>query len=424
MNGKWSKFGERFSRRTGTAELMGDLCRVISGEQTGLLLGGGNPGTVPEMLALFQRRLKEIAADADSVQRMMGNYAHPKGEIGFRTSLARLLEREYGWSLSADNIALTAGSQTGFFLLFNLLAGEFANGRCKRILLPVTPEYAGYTDIGLVENLLVSQRSGIEELPGGFFKYRVDFDALRIDEDIAAVCVSRPTNPTGNVITDEELRQLDAMAKAADVPLIIDSAYGLPFPRIVFSQATPFWNENVVLCMSLSKLGLPGVRTGVVIAREEIVDALSNMTAVQSLTIPSTGGVFVQPWLDSGAVIDICRRHITPFYQRKLRFACDVVQREFKDLPFRIHTPEGTFFLWLWLPGLPISSDELYRRLKARGVLVMSGHHFFPGLKEPWRHARECLRLSYAQDDRVVEEGMRIIADEVRELHALPRPAG
>ena len=415
---KFSKFGERFTRLTGTAELMGDLGRVISGEYEGFLLGGGNPGTIPEMVELFQRRFREIGSSADEIQRMVGNYAHPRGDIGFRTSLAGLLRREYGWPLSADNIALTSGSQTGFFQLFNMLAGEFADGSRKRILLPMTPEYAGYTDVGLIADLFVAQRPEIEDRSDGFFKYRVNFDSLRIDEDIAAVCISRPTNPTGNVITDREVRQLDAMARAADVPLIIDNAYGLPFPRIVFSAATPFWNENIILCMSLSKLGLPGIRTGIVIAREEIIEALGNMTAAQSLTIPSTGAVFVQPWVESGEIIDISDRYIRPFYQRKMRFACDVVQREFKDMPYRIHSPEGAFFIWLWLPGLPITSDELYRRLKARGVLVMSGHRFFPGLQEPWRHTDECLRLSYSQSDGVVEAGLRIIADEVRSLHA------
>lgn len=418
MAGKWSKFGERFARLTGTAELMGDLGRVIAGENNGLLLGGGNPGMIPEMLTLFQRRFSDIAADTHEIQRMVGNYAHPRGDIGFRTSLARLLKHEYGWPLTADNIALTAGSQTGFFQLFNMLAGEFSDGSRKRILLPMAPEYAGYVDVGLIADLYVSQRPEIEERPGGFFKYRVNFDTLSVDENIAAICISRPTNPTGNVITDRELQKLDTMAKAGGVPLIVDNAYGLPFPRIIFSTARPLWNENVILCMSLSKLGLPGIRTGIVIAREDIIEALGNMTAVQSLTIPSTGAVLVQPWLDSAEVIDICDRHIRPFYQRKLRFACDVVQREFKDVPFRIHTPEGAFFLWLWFPGLPVTSEELYQRLKAKGVLVMSGHRFFPGLNEPWRHAHECLRLSYAQDNRVVEEGMRIIAAEVRDLYS------
>jgi valine--pyruvate aminotransferase len=49
----------------------------------------------------------------------------------------------------------------------------------------------------------------------------------------------------------------------------------------------------------------------------------------------------------------------------------------------------------------------------------MSGHHFFPGLEEPWRHRDECLRLSYSQDEEVVEAGMRIIGKEIRELYSL-----
>jgi len=418
MIGKWSKFGERFARPTGAAELMDDLGLATAGEHTALLLGGGNPGKIPAIQSLFRKRLADIAASDSGVDRMLGNYSHPKGDIAFRKALARLLKREYGWPLSADNIALTGGSQAGFFLLFNLLAGEFSDGGFKRILLPVTPEYAGYTDIGLEEHLFVSQRPEIEDRPDGFFKYRVNFNTLDLDENVAALCISRPTNPTGNVITDEELGELDAMAKQAGVPFIVDNAYGLPFPRIVFSEATPFWNDNVILCMSLSKLGLPGIRTGIIIAHEGYIEALSNMTAVQSLAVASAGAVLVQPWLESGEIIEISRRFITPFYEEKSRAACQVLKRELDGVPFKIHVPEGAFFLWLWLPELPVTSHELYRRLKAKGVFVMSGHHFFPGLEEPWRHRDECLRLSYSQDDEVVEAGMRIIGEEIRSLYS------
>ena len=419
MTWKRSKFGERFARPTGAGELMEDLGLATAGEHDAFLLGGGNPGKIPAMQSLFRRRLVEIAASDSGTDQMLGKYSHPKGDISFRRALAGLLRREYDWPLSADNIALTGGSQSGFFLLFNMLAGEFSDGTFKRILLPVTPEYVGYTDVGLDEKLFVSQRPEIEDRPDGFFKYRVNFDTLDIAEDVAALCVSRPTNPTGNVIGDEELLQLDEMARRAGIPFIIDNAYGLPFPRIVFTEAAPFWNENVVLCMSLSKLGLPGIRTGIIIAHEEIVEALSHMTAVQNLAVASAGAVLLQPWLENGEIIDISRRFITPFYEEKSKAAYKVLKRELEGIPYKIHVPEGAFFLWLWLPGLPITSHELYQRLKTKGVFVMSGHHFFPGLKEPWRHRDECLRLSYSQDEEVVEAGMRIIGKEIRELYSL-----
>jgi len=51
---------------------------------------------------------------------------------------------------------------------------------------------------------------------------------------------------------------------------VIDNAYGLPCPGIIFSEATPLWNSNIILCMSLSKLGLPGSRCDIVIAAEKV----------------------------------------------------------------------------------------------------------------------------------------------------------
>ncbi len=76
--------------------------------------------------------------------------------------------------------------------------------------------------------------------------------------------------------------------------------------------------------------------------------------------------------------------------------------------------PEGAFFLWLWFKDMPITSAELYERLKARRVLVVPGHYFFPGLPGEWRHRDECIRMNYAQADAVVHEGLHIIGDELR----------
>lgn len=414
MIGNWSKFGKRYTRSTGALELMEDLGVATDDDTSTLLLGGGNPGRIPEVQQIFRQRLAEIAADEASFERLVGNYADPRGERRFRRNLAELLNREYGWKLSADNVALTAGSQTGFFLLFNLLAGEFADGGRKRILLPVTPEYIGYTDVGLEEDYFVARLPKIQELEDDYFKYRVDFDALTIADDIAAVCVSRPTNPTGNVITDNELASLDKMARTASVPLILDSAYGLPFPGIVFTDATPLWNDNIILCMSLSKLGLPGVRTGIVVAREDVIAALTRMTAVLSLAVGSVGPVLTEELIANSEILSLSANLITPFYREKALATCELLKSELAGIPHKLHVPEGAFFLWLWLPGLPITSAELYSRLKDSGVLVISGHHFYPGVRESWQHRDECLRISYAQDDAVVARGVKLISAEIR----------
>jgi len=66
------------------------------------------------------------------------------------------------------------------------------------------------------------------------------------------------------------------------------------------------------------------------------------------------------------------------------------------------------------LKGLPISSQTLYERLKRRGVMVIAGQHFFPGLDDNWQHRHECIRVSYAAADEDVQAGIAIIGEEVR----------
>lgn len=420
---KFSIFGERFTRSTGALELMDDLGHAMATEDEVYMLGGGNPAKIPAVQAAFRRRLLDVAADERDFDRMFANYAHPRGEASFRTALADLLRDELGWRVSDDNIALTGGSQAAFFLLFNLFAGEYADGTVRRILLPLAPEYVGYADVATRAGLIVARRPAIESLVNNYFKYRLNIADIDVDESIGALCVSRPTNPTGNVLTDAEMTELEACCRARSIPLIVDNAYGAPFPNILFSEIEPRWNDGIIFCMSLSKLGLPGVRTGIVVAAEHIVEALSRMTAVMSLAVGSVGPVLLRPFLESRAIIDMSRRDIKPFYETRAQHAAGQLHRELRGLPYQIHKPEGAFFLWLWLPGLPITSAELYARLKSDQVYILSGHHFFAGLEDDWRHKHECLRISYARDRETVEHGIRVLAAEIRRAYSEPLPA-
>jgi valine--pyruvate aminotransferase len=419
---KFSTFGERFTRHSGAVDLMNDLGAAMAADVPPMMLGGGNPAHIPEMLAVFRARFRAVLDDDRDFRRLVADYPDPVGEQTFRSALAGLLRRECGWDVGPENIALTAGSQHGFFLLFNLLAGPDATGRLRRILLPLTPEYIGYGDLGVTQDLFVARRPAIAHLPDRMFKYHVDFAALDGMKDlpgnVAAICASRPTNPTGNVLTDEEVDRLRSLSRRLDVPLILDCAYGLPFPQIVFTSATPIWDENIIVCMSLSKLGLPGLRTGIVVARREVITALGAMTAVTSLAVGSVGPVLMRDLIASGEIVRLARDVIRPFYQRRATQAVHWLREALDGCDWHVHTPEGALFLWLWFPRLTITSAELYARLKERGVLVLSGHHFFPGLdesqEEHWPHRDQCLRVTYARDEETVRRGIAILGDEVR----------
>ncbi|KAB0479993.1 valine--pyruvate transaminase [Vibrio chagasii] len=413
---QFSKFGEKFNRYSGITRLMDDL---NDGLRTpgAIMLGGGNPAAIPAMLDYFNQASADMLASGELIAAL-ANYDGPQGKDSFIKSLAAMLKETYGWDISEKNISLTNGSQSGFFYLFNLLAGQQPDGSHKKILLPIAPEYIGYGDAGIDDDIFISYHPEIELLENRQFKYHVDFEQLKVDDSVAAICASRPTNPTGNVLTDEEVRKLDKLARNNNIPLLIDNAYGLPFPNIIFEDVEPFWNENTILCMSLSKLGLPGVRCGIVIASEEVTQALTNMNGIISLAPSSVGPAIANHMIEKGDLLRLSSEMIKPFYKEKSLRAVELLQEAIDDPRFRIHKPEGAIFLWLWFDELPITTMELYDRLKARGVLIVPGEYFFIGQEDEWDHAHQCLRMNYVQDDEAMQKGIAIIAEEVKKAYA------
>ena len=421
MSWELSTFGKNLCEGSGIGELMDDLGEALAGGSDVKMLGGGQPAHVPAMDEVWRKRMEEIMAEPGGLEKMLGNYDVPAGSEAFRVALADLFREEFGWEVTHENFAVTMGGQTAFFFLFNALAGRFADGTRKKILLPLLPEYIGYANQSVGADFFEAIPARIEKTGPHEFKYRVDFDAVDPGDDIAAICVSRPTNPSGNVLTDGEIEKLRQIARAKGIPLIVDNAYGAPFPNVIFSEVTPVWDEEMILTLSLSKIGLPGTRTGIVVANKEVCRQVSSMTSIVGLANANVGQEILRPLVASGEILRLSREVVKPFYEERSKLAQGWFAREFDEtVPYYIHRSEGALFLWLWFEGLPITARELYERLKKRGVLVVPSEYFFFGLPDDvdWPHTRECIRVSYTMDAETVEYGIKVIADEVNRVYA------
>ena len=420
MTLEFSLTGRKLTTRSGILELMDDLGRALAEQPEMRMLGGGNPAAIPAIQSLWRERMKSLVNEGEQFDRMLGNYDPPQGNPAFIRALAKLLKSHFGWDIGPKNIAVTNGGQTAFFFLFNLLAGQFPHGEHKKILLPLTPEYIGYADQGIDENLFVACKPEITWPQGEtsrIFKYRIDFAAVEAaldQESIAAIAVSRPTNPTGNVLTDDEVHRLSELAASHNIPLILDNAYGAPFPSVIFTDAQPYWAPHVIMTLSLSKLGLPGTRTAVVIGPEQVTSAITSITAIAGLANGNIGQQLVLPLVESGEILNIGPRILRPFYADKSQQAQNWISEFFTaaKVDWALHASEGAFFHWLWLRDLNITTRELYQRLKCRNVLIVPGEYFFFGIDDDWPHRHQCLRLNFSQPADIVREGLKIIADE------------
>lgn len=447
-----SRFGNKFTGESGISRLMEDLDRGLNqaGERELYMLGGGNPALIPEMEDIFRSSAGVLLERADSFERMIGIYDHPRGNGDFLERLATYLREDAGLGdVGPENLVLTNGSQNTFFYLLNMFSGPGPVGGSERkILLPLIPEYIGYSDIGLGPDIFDACLPNISTFSPGEggqfglcpeFKYTLDREQIHARMEtgrIGAICVSRPTNPSGNMLLDAELDWLAEVAREWEVPLIIDGAYGLPFPGVSFVPATVEWRPGMILTLSLSKLGLPGARTGIVVCEQELAENIGRINSIINLSVGSLGPALMGQVMEGHSLGGLCREIIEPYYRGK----SEITQRALSEtlspladfgLDWSIHRSEGALFLWLWLRGLKLDTRELYGKLSQAGLFVVPGEYYFPGLEsfdgdrqkfhrlgelvprerlaEFEKHSRQCLRLSFGQSEDTLRRGIAVL---------------
>jgi valine--pyruvate aminotransferase len=427
MDPALTQFGDEMSRLTGVRAIMKDIketLRAGMGREF-INLSAGNPLILPEVEQLWREATTDLLASSE-YGNVVCRYGDSQGYQPLIEAVAEDFNRRYGLKLTDRNILITPGSQSLYFYAANAFGGYTRSQKLKQIVLPLNPDYTGYGGVAMVPESVVAYKPFLDiDAPAHRFKYRPDFSQLEINENTGCVLFSRPCNPTGNVLTDEEVHKIAALAEPYDVPVLIDSAYGPPFPALNFTEMTPIFGGNVLHCMSLSKAGLPGERIGIAIGDEQVIQILECFQTNMCIHSPRYGQAIAARAIASGALADIATGVIRPFYQNKFKIVERTLDESMpKDLPWFLHRGEGAIFSWLWLKDLPMTDWELYQELKQVGVIVVPGSSFFPGLREDWVHKQQCVRISLTANDQALEIGMQRLAELVGQVYERSRVSG
>jgi valine--pyruvate aminotransferase len=361
-----TQFGIQMSNLTGVRAIMKDIIETLraSQGQKFINLSAGNPVILPEVEQLWQDCTAQLLASAEYGE-VVCRYGSSQGYQPLIEAIAKDFNQRYGLKLSERNILITPGSQLIYFCAANAFGGYTGNGDLKQIVLPLSPEYTGYGGVSLTPEAVVAYKPTLEiDEKAHRFKYRPDFSQLSIAENTGCVIFSRPCNPTGNVLTDEEVQKIAALAAPFDVPVLIDSAYAPPFPALNFTEMTPIFGDNILHCMSLSKAGLPGERIGVAIGDPKLIGILESFQTNLCIHSPRYGQAIAANAIASGALADISTNVICPYYSSKFDVLENTLDQSMpKDLPWLLHCGEGAIFSWLWLQALPITDWEFYQEL-------------------------------------------------------------
>jgi valine--pyruvate aminotransferase len=416
-----SQFGSQMSQLTGVRAIMKDIIETLEAGkgQEIINLSAGNPVILPEVEQLWRDCTAELLASPEYGE-VVCRYGSSQGYAPLISAIAQDFNQRYGLNLTERNILVTPGSQSLYFYAANAFGGDTASGDLKQIVLPLSPEYTGYGGVCLQPEALVAYQPTLEVNESNHrFKYRPNFNQITINEKTGCIIFSRPCNPTGNILTDEEVQKIAHLAAPQNVPVFIDSAYAPPFPALNCAEMTPQFSENIIHCLSLSKAGLPGERIGIAIGQPQLIRILESFQTNLCIHSSRYGQALAAKAIESGKLAILSETVIRPHYLDKFRVLEETLDASMpKDLPWYLHRVEGAIFSWLWLKDLPVTDWDLYQKLKAVGVIVVPGSPFFPGLRQDWRHKQECLRISLTATPEEIATGMQRLADVVKQVYS------
>ncbi|MBH8576723.1 valine--pyruvate transaminase [Nostocaceae cyanobacterium CENA369] len=420
MNPALTKIAAQMSNLTGVRAIMKDIIETLQSNkgQELINLSAGNPLILSEVEQLWRDCTADLLASSEYGE-VVCRYGSSQGYAPFIEAIANDFNKRYGLKLTERNILITPGSQTLYFYAANCFGGYTSSGQLKQIVLPLSPDYTGYGGVCLVPEALIAYKPSLDiDASAHRFKYRPDFSQLSITDDTGCVIFSRPCNPTGNVLTDDEVKKIADLAAPYDVPVLIDSAYAPPFPALNFTDMSLIFGENILHCTSLSKAGLPGERIGIAIGNEKLIQVLESFQTNANLHSSRYGQAIAARAINSGALVQIAEQVIRPFYQNKFAVLENTLNEAMpNNLPWFLHRGEGAIFAWLWLQDLPITDWELYQELKQVGVIVVPGSTFFPGLQEEWQHKHQCVRISLTGSDEEIVTGMQRLAKVAEQVY-------
>ncbi|HET8662210.1 MAG TPA: aminotransferase class I/II-fold pyridoxal phosphate-dependent enzyme [Micromonosporaceae bacterium] len=410
--------GAKMARVSGIRSIMDDIAtsRAEPSAAGWLNLSIGNPAPIPEVVTAWRRLFEQTLTTSFTAASC--EYGPSRGTTTLVEAIADYFGRTYGWPVTAENIVVGPGSQTLCFLAAAMFTGPGTGGR---IVLPAVPDYTGYQGLCLHADGVAGVAPAIQLAGERRFRYSLDLDAVRRAPDLGMMLLSSPSNPVGRCLDRAELDGLVEVAEQRGVPLIVDHAYGEPFPRIAETQVPPRWHDQVINVFTASKAGLPGERIGFAIGPARYVNPMVSFVSNSVLHAPQLAQLVVARALVTGELDRITTTAIQPYYAAKRRTVEALLAQTLpSSVNWRLHVGSGGMFCWLWVDEPWFDDAALYRLMKSKRVFIVPGRPFFvdplPGNGAMRAHESRCFRISLSPAEPVLQEGLARIAEALEEL--------
>lgn len=345
------------------------------------------------------RHIKDAAIDA--IQTNFTRYTNVAGTPEVRKAVVDRHACDFGTDYAPEECVFTTG---GKLALFNVIQVLVDHG--DEVILPV-PYWVSFKDI-------IRYAGGREVLVEGREEENFRITAAMIEAAITpktkAIILNTPSNPSGAVVSPEDLESIVRLAHARQIYVLLDECYVyLNFTgQIVSGASFRDCKEHVIVLGSLSKTyAMTGWRAGFALGPKPIIAAMSKL---QSQSTSNAASMVQKASIAALSGPQDCVAEMRADYV-KLR---DQILAGFRTIPGLTCTvPEGAFYVYpnvsrfLGKGGLQTATDLAANLLSEGHIVVVPGEAF---------GTNQHIRLSYAVSQDVIDEGVTRLRDYFAKL--------
>lgn len=342
---------------------------------------------------MLLRELLEL--EEGSLERMLEvelNYSHANGIPQLRENISRMYE-----GATKDHVLVTVG---GIEANFNTLTTLLSAGDEMVLMLP------NYMQVwGVAKNYGIK----IKTFPLLLEKnWAPDLDKLEnmVGNETKLIAVCNPNNPTGYILTGEEMDAIVRIADRVGAWILADEVYAGAEQQTEVQTPSFFGRyERVIATGSMSKAyGLPGLRTGWAVGPVEVIDqiwARHEYTTLSAAMLSNTLAALALSEKVRPAVIQRTREYIRKGYPILVDW-----MKSHGDLLSAV-PPQAAAIAFIKYKMDINSTDFVMRLIKEKSVLIIPGDHFgMDGF----------LRISYGLPRDYLLGGLQGISEVIKSL--------
>ena len=329
-----------------------------------------------------------------AVQSLSNGETHYGSSFGlqeFREAVQFATERSRGFRPDLDQVLITPGANIAiYYTVFCLV-----DPGCE-VIVPDPGFSTYYSNIKMCGAVPV--RVPLKE--ENEFRMSPDDIEAAITDKTRLIIINSPQNPTGSVLTTDEVKRIYEIAKKHDIYIYSDEIYArMNYEPIGFASPSIYdhCKEHVILSNGFSKaFAMTGWRLGTLIGPVAVIERMAALLQTTSSCVST----FVQR-----AGIEAIRgsqetvTNMMVEYRARRDMLVDGLNRV---KGFKCLRPGGAFYVFPNITGTGLSSDKVVEKLMDAGVVVLPGHCF-------GEHGEGYIRLCYATSRENIQEGLNRI---------------